>query len=303
MANTPFNRFASAADPTPGAALAAPVFNILPWATGTNIQLKSSSVVSPVIMPNGASAGQTNTSYWVEGSCSGQLTRDPTIDNALQSLLMNTITAKVLTPGTIEKPIVYEKMFVEGGTSYFRQARGCQHTKLDLKWDADGIVDYSSDFTGLSDSRVTAMITGATYTNPTAGKLLGGNDVTLTLGGSLVSTQLKKGSLTIDMPRSGQTVCGALNPVGVGFGGSRKVSYSFSFYKRDFSFETALIGNAGISVGLIIGAAGTGYRIDSANVNFDAPQDEDDESGGLVTITGTAGWNAAAGADVKFTQL
>ena len=303
MANTPLNRYASCDDATPGSALATPAFNILPWASGTQIQLKSSSVVSPVFMPNGASAGQTNVSYWVEGSVTGQLMRDPTIDRALSSLLMNSFTSKVLKPGTTEKPVCYEKMFVEGATSYYRQARGCQHTKMEIKWDADSIVDYTTDWIGQSDSRVTTMVTGATYTNPSTSLKLGGNNVVVSLGGSLVATQLKKGSVSIELARKTQTVCGSVSPIGMGFGGARSVSFSLSFYKRDFTFDNALIGNTPISVGVAFGGANTGYSFTSASVVFDAPQDEDDESGMLVTVTGKAGWDATAATDLTVTQL
>lgn len=302
MANTPLIRFSSVADPAPATALATPAFAVLPSASGTQIQLKSSSTTSNVFMPNGASAGATNSSYWLEGTFAGQLTRDPTIDLAFQSLLMNAYASKVLTPGSVEKPLTYEKMFAEGGTNYFRHARGCQHTSLSLDWDAEGNVDFSSDFIGLVDSRVTTAITGATYANPTAGKLLTGNDVSVTIGG-LTTNQLKSGSVTIEMGRSVQSVCGSLYGVGIGFGGARTVSYEFSFYRRDYTFEQALVGNVTVPVEVNFGTAGNGYKFTSAKVSFEAPQDADDDSGQLVTITGTAGWDAAAAADVKITQL
>lgn len=303
MANTPYNRYASVADATPSAALAAPVFNLLPWASGTNIRLMSTSVKSPVIMPNGASAGIYNTTYWVEGTFSGQLGRDKSIDNAFQSLMMNAFDgSKVLIPAQVEKPVAYEKTFTDAGVSYFRQARGCQHSKLEIKWDAEGIVDFSTDFTGLSDSRVTAMITGASYVQPSTTKRLTGGDVSVTLG-TLTGLQLKKGSISIDMARKPQTVCGTPYAVGLGVSGSRSVEYNFSFYKRDFTFETALLNNASLAVAVNLGGVGTGYKIESANVTFETPEDEDDDSGQMITVKGTAAYDVTALADVKFTQL
>ncbi len=303
MANTNYNRFASVADATPAVALATPAFGTLPWASGTQIQLMSTTVNSPVMMPNGASAGIYNTAYWVEGTFSGQFGRDNSIDLALQSLLMNAYATKVLIPGQVEKPVAYEKTFTDAGVSYFRQARGCQHSKLDIKWDAEAIVDFSTDFTGLSDSRVTTMITGATYAQPSNTKKLTGTDVSVTIG-ALGTLQLKKGSISIDMARKPQTVCGpSLYAVGVGTSGSRKVEYSFSFYKRDFTFETALLNNVSVPVAVNFGAANTGYKFESANVVFETPDDEDDDSGQLITIKGTAAYDPTALADVKITQL
>jgi hypothetical protein len=303
MANTNYNRYASVADATPAVALATPAFAMLPWASGTNIQLMSTTAPSPTMMPNGASAGIFNTAYWVEGTFSGQLGRDVSIDNAFQSLLMNAYASKVLIPGSIDKPVCYEKTFTDAGVSFYRQARGCQHSKLDIKWDAEAIVDFSTDFTGLSDSRVTTMITGATYAQPSATKKLTGADVTVTIG-ALGTTQLKKGSISVSVDRKPQTVCGpSLYAVGVGTSGSRKVEYSFSFYKRDFTFESALLNNAVMSVAVNFGAANTGYKFESANVIFETPDDEDDDSGQLITVKGTAAYDTTALADLKITQL
>lgn len=302
MANTNFNRYASVADPTPATALTTPAFGILPWASGTNIQLKSTTTVSPVMMPNGASAGNYNTAYWVEGSFSGQLGRDASIDLAFQSLLMNAYSTKVLVPATTEKPVCYEKSFYEGASTFYRQARGCQHSKLDIKWDAEGIVDFSSDFTGIGDARSATIITGATYTQPSSTVKLVGTDVLVTIG-SLTTTQMKKGSISIDMARKPQTVCGTTYAVGVGTSGQRKVEYSFTFYKRDFTFETALIGNTPLAVAVNFGAANTGYKFESARVIFEAPQDEDDDSGQMITVKGVASYDTTALADLKITQL
>ena len=303
MANTNFNRFASVADAAPAVALTAPAFGILPWASGTEIRLMSASTVSPVMMPNGASAGTYNTSYWVEGTYSGQFGRDASIDLALQSMLMNAYSTKVLVPGQLEKPVCYEKTFTDNGASFYRQARGCQHSKLDLKWDAESIVNFSTDFTGLSDSRVATMIVSATYAQPSNTKKLTGADVSVTIG-SLGTAQMKKGSISIDMARKPQTVCGpSLYAVGIGTSGARKVEYSFTFYKRDFTFETALIGNVAQAVSVNFGAANTGYKFDSANVVFESPEDEDDDSGQMVTIKGTASYDTTALADLKITQL
>lgn len=303
MASTIYNRYAMVADPTPSAALAAPAFALLPWASGTNIQLKTSSVVSPVMMPNGASAGQQNTAYWVEGSFNGQLMRDPTIDRVMESLFMSAFAAKVLTPGQTEKPFAIEKSFVDGATTYYRQARGLQTTKIDLKWDAEGNVEFSSDFVGLADSRSTTMITSATYADPSTTKKLTGTDVNLILPGVSGPIQMVKGSLSIDMGRKQQTVCGNTYAVGIAASAARKVAYSFSFLKRGFAFETAMLPGSPLSAGLIFGGTDTGYRFDSQSIVFDSPQDEDDEMGQLITVSGVAGYNSTAKADITVTQL
>jgi hypothetical protein len=147
------------------------------------------------------------------------------------------------------------------------------------------------------------MIVGAAYAQPSTTKKLTGADVTVTIG-SLGTVQLKKGSISISTDRKPQTICGpSLYAVGVGTSGSRKVEYSFSFYKRDFTFETALLNNASVPVAVNFGAANTGYKIESANVTFETPDDEDDDSGLLVTVKGTAAYDNVALADVKFTQL
>ena len=302
MANTTFNRYAATADATPTVALVTPAFNILPWASGTNVQLKSNSTVSPTMLPNGASGGTYNTSYYVEGNFSGQFARDNAIDLALQSLMMNTISTKVLTAGSTEKPVCYEKAFFETAGTFYRQARGCQHSKFDLKWDADNVIEFSSDFTGIGDARSATIITGATYVQPSNTVRLTGGDVTVTIG-SLGTTQLKKGSLSISIPKKPQTICGSQFAVGVGTSGQRTVEYNFTFFKRDFAFETGLIGNTAQAVTLTMGAVNTGWKFESAKVIFESPQDEEDDSGQLISIKGVASYDTTALCDVKITQL
>lgn len=302
MASTTDNRFSMVADPTPAVALTGAAFTVIPYTSGIAVQMKSQKVEFSTMMPNGASAGQSNTSYWPEASLSGTFCRDSSYDLAFQSGLRGTLTSKVITPGVTAKPFAIEKTVYEELTTLYKQARGMHLSSFEIKWEADSEVSFSGEAIGVSGSHGTTMSNAATYAPPSNTKKLTGSDVTVTIG-SLTTSQLKKGSISFEHARKQQTVCGTTVAVGVGTSGARKITYSFTFYQRDWAIHAATITGAAQAVSLSIGGVNTGYKFDSASVTFDAAQDEDDDSGAMVTITGTAAYDATALCDLKITQL
>lgn len=302
MASTTDNRYSMTADATPGASLTAPAFSVIPYTSGMAVQVKSQKVEFGTMMPNGASAGQTNTAYWPEVSLSGTLCRDTSYDLVFQSALRGPLVAKVITPGSVARPFAVEKTVYEELTTLYRQARGVQTSTFEIKWADDAEVSVTGEGVGTSVSHSTTMSNAATYIAPSNTKKLTGTDVTVTIG-ALTGLQLKKGSISYDHAKKPQTICGSTAAIGVGTSGVRKITYSFTFYMRDWAIVQATLTGNPMAVAVNLGGVNTGYKFESAAVTFDAAQDEDDDSGQLVTITGTAAYDGTALADLKITQL
>lgn len=160
-------RSAHILETTPGTTPATPAFNTLHAVAqmkAAAMPLDSASQIS-----RGARFGQNVAGIDVTGTIAGPLVYGVT-DNLFATLLQGTWQTNVLRDGKAETTVTVENMFPAGvgGTNTFLRYRGVQAIGGTLNLAARQPITYSFDLAGYqSDNTATAILSGATYVDPT----------------------------------------------------------------------------------------------------------------------------------------
>ena len=152
---------------TPGTTPATPTFGTLhaqAMMKAAALPIDSGSLIS-----RGARFGQNVSGIDVTGTISGPFVYGVT-DNLFATLLQGAWSANVLTDGKAETTVTIENMIPAGvgGTTTFMRYRGVQAVGGKLTLAAQQPIMFSMDLAGYqSDATATAILSGATYVNPT----------------------------------------------------------------------------------------------------------------------------------------
>jgi hypothetical protein len=103
----------------------------------------------------------------VSGSYDFELTYG-TFDTILEALLFNTWASDVLINGVTPKSLTIEETYELGATDSFRRFTGCMVNTMSLAIGARAAVTGSFGIMGKQEALATAIVTGATYGDPSA---------------------------------------------------------------------------------------------------------------------------------------
>lgn len=280
---------------------ATPAFLPFDYVQGDQPMLTSDVIESQIQRANRTSSGQRKTGFRVEGSLSTELKRDAAIDLLLESALSGTFTTNVLKAGTTDTSFSIEKRMNDGASKYYRRFSGVQVTSLTISGEASGMIEASFDLLGTTAVTGTALVTGATYANPSSTQLLDGTEVTMTINGTAVD--FRSFDLSVEHDREAQDKFGSKYARGIGTSGMRKVMLSCSLYFTDFGLETTSVAGNTVPVVITIGSGANGYSITLPACDISVPADSEDGSKAMMDVDFTAKGDVTLGTDIQITRL
>jgi len=296
-------RFAIVAETVAGTTPTTPVFQVFPFIQGTEPALVSDVVTSEVVRANRSSEGQRKTNFRVEGGLSSQLRRGAVFDLLLQSALSGTWVTNNLNAGNTDTSFTVEKTMFAGATPFFHRFVGCQVSSMNISVSAESTCDVSFDIMGLDRTTATTIVTGATYTQPTATLPLTGLDITnVTVAG--LTAVCRSIDFTVEHEREAHDQLGAASALRIGTGGIRSVTATMTFYRTDLSPDTLLAkSDTPVAVAFNLGSGANGYRIEMPAANYNVPADEVDGSKQLFTVEFRAAFDSVLGTDLRISRL
>lgn len=296
-------RFAIIAETVAGTTPATPTFLVFPFIQGTEPALASDVVTSEVVRANRSSEGQRKTNYRVEGGLNTQLRRAPVMDLLLQSALSGTWVTNNLNAGNTDTSFTVEKTMFAGATPFFHRFTGCQVSSMNISVSSESACDATFDIIGLDRNTATVIVTGATYTQPTATLPLTGLDITnVTVAG--LTAVCRSIDFTVEHEREAHDQLGSASALRVQTGGIRKVMATMTFYRTDLSPDTLLAkSDAPVAVAFNLGTGTNGYRVEMPAANYNIPQDEVDGSKQLFTVEFVASFDGVLGTDLRISRL
>lgn len=303
--NTSDHQFGVIKEVTAGTTPATPTFLVFPHASGTELQLSTDSVTSPIVRSSRASDGARKVNYRAEGSMKSQLFRAPVFELLLESALSGAFATNVLKAGNTDTSFTVEKKSTNSGTALYHRYTGCQVSKLAISGSSDSVIDVNFDILGMNRSESTTAIASSVYTQPTQTTLrLAGIDLnTVTIAG-LASVAVDNFELSVEHDREALTQMGSTSATGIATGGMRKVTLSMRIYQVDLAPETLMArSDAAIAVSFRIGTTTDGWQFDIPAANFDVPQHEADGAKAFYTVNFTAKYDNTSSTDFIITKL
>ncbi|MBX4884041.1 hypothetical protein HJC03_23400 [Rhizobium sp. NLR4b] len=183
----------------PGTIPSTPTWQVARYVT-ESITLDKQTISSDEVRPDRNRTDLTDVGRQINGSANTLLSYG-TFDEWLSGLLCGDWATNVLKNGNTMKTAAFEKTFELGATDVYARYRGCRFNTLDLQLNAKQNVTANWGILGLgSPAPDTAIITGATYTNPTTTPVInaGLNVGSLLVGGVTASPKMQALSLRIN---------------------------------------------------------------------------------------------------------
>jgi hypothetical protein len=177
MSNPADTKYALVREVVEGTTVATPAFTFLDYIPGADFKLDTKSLSSDVMRQNRSMAGFRRTNRSASGSLKTHFRRDTAIDMLLESGMSGTWSGNVLKAGTTDCTHTIEKIMYEKGVPDYTRALGMMVRSFNLTVDASSNAEITFDMIGMNKTVSTSMITGATYTDPTQGQELIGDDV------------------------------------------------------------------------------------------------------------------------------
>lgn len=248
-------RLAYIPEVTPGVIPATPTWQVARYVS-ESLTLDKQTVSSDEVRPDRNRTDVTDVGRSITGSINTLLSY-ATFDDWLAALLGSDWATNVLKNGSGIKSFAFEKTFETGATDVFARYRGCRINTLDLQLNAKQNVTANWGVMGLgSPNPETAIITGATYTDPTTTPVLNAalNVGTLGLTGITNSPKLQALSLRVNNNLYPVDVIGQYETYDYGLG-LFDLSGSFTAVFENKDLFDAVINHTDLALSFTIGAA------------------------------------------------
>lgn len=279
-----------------------PVFLMIDRIIGDEPTLVSDVVETQIASPNREAKVSRKTNFRVEGSLKSQLFRDAATDLFLESAISGAFVSNVAKAGVTDKSFTIEKKMLNGATALYKRYLGCQVSKFTMSVEAGGSVDTSFDLIGMSSPTPNgAILTGATYAQPSNTTKLTGLDTTVTVAG--LSVDFSKVELSVEHTRENSFKLGSASSRGVATGGNRKIAGVLEFYREDWSPETVFIPDTPVSIVIQCGTGTSGYRFTVHAAVGSIPTDSVDGAKSKVTVNFTGIFDETAGTGLSIAKL
>lgn len=292
-----------------GAIPATPVWQLLRF-TGENLQFQINSATSNEIRPDAEVADLIQIGASVTGSINFEVSFGAEFDTLLQHALRGTFdgVTNIMNAATEKRSLAIEKRFMAGANPLFIRYVGCRigGLSLSVQQTQDGqILTGSFDVTGTVGSTDTAIVTGATYTDPNSNDVMSTTDVaSITVGGgasaNLFFTDL---SLTLTNNLRAQGAVGNLGAVGIGYG-RREVTGSVNHYVEDVSIYNDFIAGTPAALAFTLTDGTNSYVINMPRIKYNGGNIE---AGGnnqdvIATMTHQALFDSGTGTSIQITK-
>ncbi|MGO8093223.1 phage tail tube protein [Rhizobium leguminosarum] len=248
-------RLAYVMEATPGIIPATPTWKIARYVT-EGLTLDKQTVSSDEVRPDRNRSDVTDVGRQVTGPINTLLSYG-TFDDWLAALLANDWATNVLKNGNVVKTLAFEKTFELGATDVYARYRGCRMNTLDLQLNAKQNVTANWGVMGIgSPNPDTAIVTGATYTDPTTTPVLNAalNVGSLVMTGVTASPKLQALSLRITNNIYAVDVLGQYETYDFGLG-LFEVSGSMTAVFENKDLFDAVINHSDLTLNFTIGAS------------------------------------------------
>ncbi|MEH7903999.1 phage tail tube protein [Rhizobium laguerreae] len=248
-------RLAYVMEATPGIIPATPTWKIARYVT-EGLTLDKQTVSSDEVRPDRNRSDVTDVGRQVTGPINTLLSYG-TFDDWLAALLANDWATNVLKNGNVVKTLAFEKTFELGATDVYARYRGCRMNTLDLQLNAKQNVTANWGVMGIgSPNPDTAIVTGATYTDPTTTPVLNAalNVGSLVMTGVTASPKLQALSLRITNNIYAVDVLGQYETYDFGLG-LFEVSGSLTAVFENKDLFDAVINHSDLTLNFTIGAS------------------------------------------------
>ncbi len=248
-------RLAYVMETVPGTIPATPTWKIARYVSET-LTLDKQTVSSDEVRPDRNRSDVTDVGRQVNGAVNTLLSYT-TFDDWLEALLANTWSTNVLKNGNVVKTMAFEKTFELGVTDVYARYRGCRINTLDLQLTAKQNVTANWGVMGIgSPNPDTAIITGATYTDPTTTPVLNAalNVGSLAIAGVTASPKLQALSLRLTNNIYAVDALGQYDTYDFGLG-LFEVTGSMTALFENKDLYDAVINHTDLSLSFTIGAA------------------------------------------------
>ncbi|SEJ87519.1 hypothetical protein SAMN05518849_11684 [Sphingobium sp. AP50] len=239
---------------TPGVTpTAAPGFRYLDTTDATFNTSAANQITSDITRANRAPGDMVTSGFSVDGSLAGEWRRDTTLELVLESALGSAKASNKIVGGSGNIYNTFEQRMTTGTGSflYFANA-GCRTSEFGLTLDAQSKATWSGSIIGMAQTQRTAIMTGATYTAATQGKLIDGSGA-----GSITIAGLTATAYSIDLrvttnlsPKFGLF---APDAFGIATGGNRVTTITIQGYRDDLNPDTVFARNTPIPVSFALG--------------------------------------------------
>lgn len=269
----------------------------------TDFSADSKALSSEVLKANRSSGQLAKTNFSSKGSLKTDFRRDTSMDLLIESGIGGAFTANVAKAGGTDYTHTIEAKYVVGGTPGIVRYPGMTVSKFGLSVDAESKAQVSLDLIGMAPTSNATAIAGSTYTAPTQGPLIVGDDVnTITIGSlTAVFTSL---DLSVEHKRAARFGLGSINSLGTGTEGMRDVKLTVKMYRSDWTPETIFNNDTPVSCAFTLGnGTGNAYTftlpaIQSATL----AKNENSGSNVLVTVDLVGSYDNTLGTDLQVTK-
>lgn len=301
MANPADTLFSVVRETVAGTVPATPAFKTFDALSSSGFTYETPMITSDALKANRGIANNRRGPGSATGTLAGEFRRDTTNDMLIEGAIGGAFSSDVATAGATDFYHTVEKKMVEGAAPMYFRYSGCLVNSMSLSIDPKNKGEISFALTGMSETKGTAIVTGATYGAPTQGVMLIGTDVgSINLGGA--TAQYASLEFSVETNREAQFALFNPSAIGIGTGANRSVKLTVKAYRRSLALDTLLASDTPVAVEFSIGAAGTGYKFSMPAMVASAPKDEVSGNSALVSIELMA-QNDATGVDLKVTRL
>lgn len=298
-------RLAYIMETTPGVIPATPAWKIARYVT-EGITLDKQTVSSDEVRPDRNRTDLTDVGRQVTGPINTLLSYG-TYDDWLSALFAAEWATNLLKNGNVIKTAAFEKTFETGATDVFARYRGCRFNTLDLQLSSKQNVTANWGIMGLgSPDPENAIVTGATYTDPTTSPVLNAalNVGSLAITGITASPKLQSLSIRINNGLYPVDVIGQYETYDFGLG-LFDVSGTMTAVFENKDLFQAIISHADLSLSFTIGASANNkytFAIPKLKANNGSPVGSGNGRAVVMEVPFTGIFDATLGATMSVTR-
>jgi hypothetical protein len=268
---------------------------------GSGPTYNEETVTSEALYSKRQSGGAYTVGGEVGGSFDFELRRSAAMDLVLAGSASGEWIGGSLAAGDTDTSYTIIGTTGESGAPKYQAWTGCQFSELSLSADTRAIMTGSVTIIGMGYISPDDFDLGEIeLVEDSPAAPINSKEVTATVG-LLPGIRLRSSAQTVSHEREAQAALGPVSTIGIGTSGARTVTQALEFYRRDFTPETALKGNAETSVIVNYGSGARGYIFEMPACTGSWPEQSVDGSSLVVTVTFTGKVNAAGDLTIRHT--
>ncbi|QXZ79665.1 phage tail tube protein [Rhizobium sp. L51/94] len=252
-------RLADISEVTIGTTPATPAFQIMRYLTA-DVRINKQTDIPNEVRADRNVASIVDVGRSVQGTINCDLSYG-TFDTWLERLLCSAWATDVLKNGIIQKASTLEFFYEQGATDTYVRYQGCRINTLAMNLQARQPITANWGIMGIrSPTPTTAIIAGATYTDPTTTPVMnaGLNVANLALTGIASSPMIRSMSINITNNIYQNDVVGAYEPYSHGLG-RFELTGSLETYFENLDAYQAILSHSDVGISFTVGNA-TGQK-------------------------------------------